>query len=73
MDEALRDFVRQRAANRCEYCGLPAEYTEAPFQLDHIIAEKHHGPTVEGTWLGVAFTATASRDRTSPVETKSPE
>ena len=32
---------------RCEYCQLPAEYTDAPFQVDHVIAEKHHGPTVE--------------------------
>ena len=47
MDEALRQLVRQRAADRCEYCRLPAEYTDAPFQVDHVIAEKHHGPTVE--------------------------
>ena len=47
MDEALRQLVRQRAADRCEYCQLPAEYTDAPFQVDHVIAEKHHGPTVE--------------------------
>ena len=47
MDEALRQLVRQRAADRCEYCHLPAEYTDAPFQVDHIIAEKHHGPTIE--------------------------
>jgi hypothetical protein len=23
----------------------PAGFTDAPFQVDHIIAEKHHGPT----------------------------
>ena len=23
MDERLRRFVRERASNRCEYCGLP--------------------------------------------------
>lgn len=55
MGDALRDLVRQRAANRCEYCGLPAEYTDAPFQLDHIIAEKHHGPTVEGNLAWSCF------------------
>lgn len=45
MDETLRQLVRDRAGNRCEYCGLPADFTDAPFQVDHIIAEKHHGPT----------------------------
>lgn len=52
MDEALRRLVRDRAGNRCEYCGLPAEFTDAPFQFDHIIAEKHHGPTAadNGAW-----------------------
>jgi hypothetical protein len=45
MDETLRQLVRDRAGNRCEYCGLPAEFTDAPFQVDHIIAEKHHGST----------------------------
>ncbi len=47
MDDALRQFVRSRAQDRCEYCGLPAEFTDAPHQPDHIIAEKHHGPTAE--------------------------
>ena len=47
MGDALRQLVRKRAASQCEYCGLPEKYTDAPFQVDHIIAEKHHGPTVE--------------------------
>lgn len=55
MDEALRQLVRQRAGNRCEYCGLPAEYTAAPFQLDHTIAEKHHGPTVDANLAWSCF------------------
>lgn len=45
MDESFRQSVRQRAGQRCEYCGLPEAYSDAPFQLDHIIAEKHGGPT----------------------------
>jgi hypothetical protein len=45
MDEPLRRFVRDRALGRCEYCGSPEQYFLAPFQVDHIIAEKHHGPT----------------------------
>lgn len=46
MNEALRQLVRDRAGNRCEYCQLPQEFDVMPFQVDHIIAEQHHGPTV---------------------------
>ena len=45
IDETLRQFVRTRAHARCEYCGLPDEFADAPFQVDHIIAEKHNGQT----------------------------
>src|ERR1700722_11348675 len=43
MSEALRQFVRDRAFDRCEYCQLPQKYHELPFQVEHIIAKKHHG------------------------------
>lgn len=43
--DSLRQQVIHRAGNRCEYCRLPAEYTSTPFQLDHVIAEKHAGKT----------------------------
>ena len=45
MDAELRQRVWQRAAQRCEYCQVPAEVALLPFQIDHIIAEKHGGPT----------------------------
>ena len=45
MDDALRQFVMARAGYVCEYCRLPQEYDFFPFQIDHIIAQKHHGPT----------------------------
>ncbi len=41
----LRRQVLQRAGNRCEYCQIPAELEHAPFQVDHIRAQKHRGPT----------------------------
>ncbi len=47
MDAALRTLVRRRASECCEYCRLPQSLDVLPFQIDHIIAEKHHGPTVE--------------------------
>lgn len=46
MDELLRSQVWARAANRCEYCLLPQSLDILPFQIDHIIALKHHGLTI---------------------------
>jgi hypothetical protein len=45
-DEALADFVRQRASACCEYCGLPQAFSSTRFQIDHIIAEQHGGRTI---------------------------
>ncbi len=45
MDEALRALVWERAGDTCEYCRLPQRYDILPFQIDHVIAIKHHGPT----------------------------
>ena len=45
MDVALHQLVWQRAQHRCEYCQFPADVSLLPFQIDHIIAEKHGGPT----------------------------
>jgi hypothetical protein len=45
MNDELRHLVWQRAARRCEYCQVPADVTLLPFQIDHIIAEKHGGLT----------------------------
>ncbi len=35
--------VRQRAGGRCEYCRLPADGTQAPFEVEHVIPRKHQG------------------------------
>lgn len=45
MDERLRRRIRERAADRCEYCRVPQGFDLLPFQVDHIISEVHHGPT----------------------------
>jgi hypothetical protein len=45
MDERLRNQVRDRASDRCEYCGTRQCDDRLPFQVDHIIAEFHHGIT----------------------------
>jgi len=46
MDADLRQQVRQRAGNRCEYCQI--HQNDDPFftfPIDHIIALQHRGPT----------------------------
>jgi hypothetical protein len=45
MTPALREQVRQRANDRCEYCHLPQSGTVLPHEADHIRAQKHKGPT----------------------------
>jgi len=45
MDRSLAEAVRRRAGDRCEYCQFPASRALIPFQIDHIVAEKHGGKT----------------------------
>lgn len=42
---SLRDFVRRRAHDTCEYCRMQQQYYRSVFQPDHIIAKSHRGPT----------------------------
>jgi hypothetical protein len=44
ISNALRDLVRNRAGNRCEYCLLPEAFL-VPHEPDHVIASQHGGPT----------------------------
>ena len=43
MEQALLAQVWQRAGSICEYCRMPQQYDALTFQIDHIIARKHHG------------------------------
>ena len=47
MDARLKETVRRRAGQRCEYCHLPEAIAELPFQFDHVIAEQHGGVAIE--------------------------
>jgi hypothetical protein len=42
----LRQLVASRAAHRCEYCLIDEDDTYIGCQVDHIISEKHGGPTL---------------------------
>ena len=43
MEQSLVDQVWQRAGSICEYCRMLQQYDLLTFQIDHIIARKHHG------------------------------
>src|SRR4051794_28620658 len=43
MDDALRNLVRRRANERCEYCHLPQAGHVERFSIDHIVSRKHRG------------------------------
>lgn len=43
MEQSLVHQVWQRAVSICEYCQMPQQYDLLTFQIDHIIARKHHG------------------------------
>lgn len=48
MDAALARLVWERAGHRCEYCRVPQEFDDAPFEIDHVLAKQHGGPTRAG-------------------------
>jgi hypothetical protein len=61
MNAALIRLVRQRANGRCEYCQVPQEADDATFEIDHIIARKHIGPTVASNLCLSCFYCNSSK------------
>ena len=45
MHVALVRLVWRRARECCEYCQMSQTFDRTPFEIDHIISEKHNGPT----------------------------
>ena len=43
MEQSLVDQVWKRADSICEYCRMPQQFDVLTFQIDHVIARKHHG------------------------------
>ena len=54
-DRSLEAEVVRRARGRCEYCHFPEVASELPFHVDHIIAEKHRGPTTAANLAWACF------------------
>src|SRR5437762_797717 len=46
MKISLDEFVWERAHHCCEYCWMPQNYDELPFEIDHVVAKQHGGKTV---------------------------
>lgn len=44
---SMRRMVSHRAKGCCEYCLIPEAFALSSHQVDHIIAEKHSGETIE--------------------------
>src|SRR5258708_12105178 len=44
MDQSLREVVRIRAGNACEYCRIPQQATPLiAFHVEHIVSRQHGG------------------------------
>ncbi len=43
----LRRLVQERASNLCEYCLISFDDFGTGFHIDHVIGEKHAGPTLD--------------------------
>jgi len=55
MERALENLVWRRAGRRCEYCLVEQEHDPLPFEIDHVIARKHRGPTQAGNLCLACF------------------
>jgi hypothetical protein len=55
MERALVTLVWQRARSTCEYCQLAQRFSTMTFEIDHVIAEKHGGPTHEANLALTCF------------------
>lgn len=50
MEPGLKELVRRRAGNACEYCRLPQDSTPLiSFHIEHIVARQHGGTGEPGT------------------------
>lgn len=45
MEKSLQQLIWSRAQDSCEYCKMPQRFDPLAFQIDHIIACQHGGPT----------------------------
>ncbi len=46
ISQSLRDFVKQRANDRCEYCLIPDVAALHPHEIEQILPRKHSGESI---------------------------
>ena len=63
----LRRLVIERAEGRCEYCLMHVADRLLPFEIDHVIAEKHGGGPTRTICAWRVIVVTASKGATSPL------
>jgi len=73
VNRELAEAVREGAGGRCEYCRIPRFALPLPFQIDHIVAEKHGGPTVRGNLALACPHCNRYKGPTLPVWIPSPD
>ena len=52
---SVREQVRQRAGERCEYCRKPEGFSAHGHHVDHIIAQKHGGTSEQENLAWACF------------------
>ena len=55
MNRDLEHLVWQRAGGVCEYCRMPQAFDEVAYEIDHIIAQQHDGPTIASNLCAACF------------------
>jgi hypothetical protein len=61
VSESLRQLVRDRAGQRCEYCLLPENEGSHPFHVEHIVSRKHGGASVLDNLAWACFPCNVSK------------
>ena len=67
----LERLVRERAENRCEYCGMHQSLQGGTFHIEHVIPRCRNGPTDEAN-LALACPG-CNLQKTNRVEVSDPE
>jgi hypothetical protein len=55
MRRRLEKLIWRRAVQCCEYCRMAQEYDVLTFQVDHIVAVCHGGPTIDSNLYLACF------------------
>ncbi len=60
-ERELRSFVLQRSKERWEYCRVPLTVGSLPWQIDHVVAMKHGGRSVDQNLAAACLNCNANK------------